>query len=42
MKDFSENLQNGEISVDIYVKILQKFLIEHPPKPELNLHQPIT
>lgn len=42
MKDFLENIVDGEIKLDSYIKCLNHYHIQHPPKSEPNLQQPLS
>lgn len=30
------------MKLDSYVRCLHQYLIEHPPRPDLNLHKPVA
>lgn len=42
MKEFLDHLVDGEIKLDAYIKCLHQYHIQHPPRSEPNLHQPLS
>jgi hypothetical protein len=42
LKEFKQNLVQGEIKVEAYARCLHQYGVDYPPKVEPNLHQPLT
>lgn len=41
MREFSQQINGGEMKLDSYMRCLQQFIIENPTRQEFSLEQPI-
>ena len=41
MREFGQQINNGEMKLDSYMRCLQQFMIENPTRQEFSLEQPI-
>lgn len=41
MREFGQQINNGEMKLDSYTRCLQQFMIENPTRQEFSLEQPI-